>query len=411
MERLIDGGLNIWTSASVLTHWSKSEAGTSAVARVLPDDVHEGAYSCGLYVDGSDSEVYITQSVYLVQSRKYRLSFWYKMSASGKTAGVIFRDSSSTVYLRETGGLLGSYYRIVLPNSREWKKVEILFTAHGDYDLYSLFLANYLTASATVMFDDVSLVPVDNPCGFLIDNRWDSGTLTASSAATNFPASFTRHRWHKKPWLSTACAAEWLKLDRAADATGIQALVLRGNNLTTAATLKFQAHASDSWGAPTFDKQIYLFNQELALYTWPIAKDFRWWRLSFVDAANPDTYVTAGRVYLGPIWTPARNFMSGGGFSGFINPSVLSESENGQDSTIERINYSKLDINFKGLQQADFGVLYALAHASEKTKRFFFCTDLGDPWNEMYYVRLDGMTFGRPTPGYFNVGLSLTELR
>jgi len=406
-DRLIDGGFENWTTSTDLTSWTETIAGTSTVTRESTIK-RSGKYSCSLIVDASDSSVYIYQTVKLVAGRKYRLVIWYKNSISGKTASWNLKDSGSNVYL-QSDGTWGGSASIVLPNSISWRPYVIEFTAHVSYTNYVITIGKSSAASSTIYLDNVSMFSM-NVCGFAWDNKWDSGTLTTSGNATNFPANNTRHRWHLRPWRSANLASpEWLVLDAGANIDVLAGFV-RYTNFQSNATVLFQANTADSWAAPAANVSVAA-NTEIIPCVWAAAQSYRYWRIAVTDATNPSNYVAAGRVYFGPVFEPVRNYVLGGGMRADIDPSAISESDDGQASSILKTKYKSGDFSFERITAADKGQFENLYNNVGVAKPFFFCQDMGDPWNEAWYVYISELDITQEYDYRFTVRLSLREAR
>lgn len=169
---LIDGGLNLWTSPTDLTHWVESLYGSSTINRES-SEIHkvEGAFSCRLDIDAEASGAYVAQNFSMIPLKKHNLIHWYKNSLADKTVGIVISDIGENVWLTENGSWIGSY-SIVLPNSLVWKKFEVDFYAHKDYSNYKVQLRQISAASSSIYFDDVRIEE------FVVD---DGKTLMVSS--------------------------------------------------------------------------------------------------------------------------------------------------------------------------------------------------------------------------------------
>jgi hypothetical protein len=410
-EILKDGGLNIWSSATNLEYWSESISGTSTVNRDGISQI-EGDYCCRMAIDGSDSAAYIYQAIGLVPNRKYRITIWYA-TAAGKTGKFWLKDSATNVYLKSDGTWQGGATDITLPDSNAaWRKYQLYFTAYSLYQNYIFYLGRGTSVSNSLYYDRISILSAENRCGMLYENEWDIGTLTALTEATYFPASNTRHRWHKKTWRSTAIdVQQWLKVDRGHSTPGIKAFVNRNNNFTSAATIKLELNASDVWTSPTYN-HILQYNAHTIAAILTTTQELQWLRHAITDTANPDGYLETGRLYFGSIFEPERNYILGGGERAKADQSVISSSEGGQVSSIELERFRMFEYTFERVELEDYLKFTALFEAMGQAKGWFFIQDLGDPMGSTAYVR-----FSDPlgvTPEYqnrFTIHMSLEELR
>jgi len=247
-------------------------------------------------------------------------------------------------------------------------------------------------------------------CGFMFDNRWDSGTLTASSEAVYLPKENTRHPWFKNVWRSTGVASEWLKLNKGAQSSGIKIFINRFNNFTPGATIKIQAHSSDAWGLPSVDVTIPVIDQNIMFYIWEPSIVYQWFRHTMADVANTDGYLKTGRIYLGPIFELERRYSPGGGQRAPIDPSIITESDMGQRSSIKKDKYSSFDMTWDSLPLTEFLNFYNAFISYGLTGSFFFCLDLGNPLNNLYYVRFADFQYQK-NYGLYDVQISLVEER
>jgi hypothetical protein len=111
-------------------------------------------------------------------------------------------------------------------------------------------------------------------------------------------------------------------------------VALIGVNFTTAATVKIQANATDAWGGPSFDETITVsgLGTDPPFYNlchkFASAQNFRYWRLSINDAANPDGFYEVGEWILGSkvVTATGQDFQSANAQS-FPDPNVIHKTE------------------------------------------------------------------------------------
>lgn len=190
---------------------------------------------------------------------------------------------------------------------------------------------------------------------FCYSNRVDSATITASSEVASLPASNVAQLWRSKPWRSTGCASEWIKFDFGA-AAAVRALALVGHNFTSGATLKIQANATDVWTAPSIDVTL-TYHADNVVYLWSSDQSYRYWRITIVDASNPDGFIEVGRVFLGQTATPERNFTRWAKEP--VDPTVITRSYDGAESFDCREPYDLLTFEFDRVLTAAFDALAA----------------------------------------------------
>lgn len=222
---------------------------------------------------------------------------------------------------------------------------------------------------------------------FLWENKWTAATITANSAATGYPATNTQHRWKTYCWRSTDDTAEWIKVDLTT-AQNIKALVINNHNFTGDATLKIQAHADNlNWGGPDLDDTLSITTGKVVKF-WDDNQSYRWWRISIADAANTDTYVKIGHVFLGSYFEPTENYQHR--TVAMIDPSVVKKSSGGQISANEKTHYKTISYTFPSLTAAEVVILKSIFDEVGISKCWYICQNAGDAsgaYTVTFYVR------------------------
>jgi len=93
-------------------------------------------------------------------------------------------------------------------------------------------------------------------------------------------------------WRSTGITSENIVIDYGA-AQQVTGVLLHDHNLTDAATVHFQANATDSWGAPSVDYTFSTITDPLSYY---LDQTYRYNRWTFTDATNTDDYIRVGNI-------------------------------------------------------------------------------------------------------------------
>ena len=155
---LIDGALEIWTSATVPRYWTPSIAGTSTVNREGTTK-YAGTYGLKLSIDATEDLASIIQAFRMSPGRSYTLDFRYRNSAGSKTSKVTIVDSGSNKYLTDAGVWQTTATYITLPNSNgAWTQFALAFNAHGLYSDYIITFANLVAFSSDIFIDSIRLV-------------------------------------------------------------------------------------------------------------------------------------------------------------------------------------------------------------------------------------------------------------
>jgi len=158
VEKLTDGGLEIWASATDLTNWTEATAGTSSVNRDGTDK-HGGTYSCRFDCDADSHLAMISQNVTgLTASRPYTLSFWYKSGASPNDLRWEMVDTGANQYLSANGSWVGAVTTNALPVADSWTLFSITFNTHASYTDYTIGIIAHYAPSSSMRVDDISLV-------------------------------------------------------------------------------------------------------------------------------------------------------------------------------------------------------------------------------------------------------------
>jgi uncharacterized membrane protein len=161
---LTDGGLETWASATNLTSWTESVAGTSTVNQET-SSVHGGSNAARLDVDSSGSSVFISQNA-ATNGTWYQLVGWAKNSTTGKSFSL---------------GTAANPWAVV--------KNLVLTTAYAQYTVADRATAaglvisrsSGLSASSSIYLDDLTLYPLTLNQLFAVR----LGTANPASVAAN----------------------------------------------------------------------------------------------------------------------------------------------------------------------------------------------------------------------------------
>lgn len=174
-------------------------------------------------------------------------------------------------------------------------------------------------------------------------NLYDDGSGSASTVNTLYPIANTQDQRLAKPWRSTDPSAQTVVIDLGS-AQDVDTIAIIGHSFSGSAALTIQAHASDSWGAPTFATAL-TFSANMILKYLASAQTFRYWRFVMDDPTNTLGYLTVGRFWLGEYLT--------------IDPSSLTDlrvtsrrtdkvtmSRGQQKYASEGVGYREFDLSF-----------------------------------------------------------------
>ena len=224
-------------------------------------------------------------------------------------------------------------------------------------------------------------------------DTWDAGTITSSSETGDLIDDNVVNDLVAKPWRATGDAAEWIKFDLGG-ATDITCIGLFGGNWTSAATITLEGHATDSWGAPTYSQVLTVETDEDSVVIGNIvlflSEQFRWWRITFADGANPDGYIEVGRIKAGEFYEPARSYSEGWNFIP-VDPSEGDEKPGVVAIWRTRAQFRQVAVRFRFMTETQFKkfwtiyrkvgrrvpIILALKPTAEPTLYSIYCTFRG----------------------------------
>jgi len=187
-----------------------------------------------------------------------------------------------------------------------------------------------------------------------------SGTLTASSEASGYPASNVQHIHLSRKWRSSTDSAESVVIDMGAAVT-VDAAAIVGHNLTSAAIVRVEANSSDSWTTPPFSRA-FDPTEECMMVTFP-SQSYRYWRFYFDDGSNPDTYIEAGRLFFCVHWASVDPIDAEFSRS-FEDTTRVSESITGQVFADVGVKARAMKLSLGFLSDLDCAALEVIVKAS-----------------------------------------------
>ncbi len=252
---------------------------------------------------------------------------------------------------------------------------------------------------------------------FLYSNLLDSATLTASSAATGFPANNLKNPFRTKTWKTaggTPGTAQLVINHGLAKAVDAIALTGYPDWLVAPGTLVMEFNATDSWGAPSATETLTWVapttpggNKGTIIKKLAATRTFQYNRLSVVNAAGD---WNLGRLFVGPYFEPTQNY--GWGYEEeVVDPSILSQTIGGQEHADEVERYRVIRANGIIKTQAQWVLYQAMNNAVGMRKELFAVFDYtGDVAERTIYGKFSKMpTVTRPY--LFNFNFEFTEAR
>jgi hypothetical protein len=197
----------------------------------------------------------------------------------------------------------------------------------------------------------------------------------------------------------------------------VKAIIIQDHNFTSAATLTLEADAaatfdSGAGGNPQFSEAV-TWNDEKIVHYLSAATTKQYWRLKVTDAANPDTYIEIGELFLGSYLELTRNYSEG-----FREETTFLMERNRTPYGVGKNHFynSQLtfEFDFKVMPAADVTSIKTLltAIASRSTgifKPFWLNKSSATP-NESWLVEIESLPVDHLSRGFYEMPLRFTEV-
>lgn len=242
--------------------------------------------------------------------------------------------------------------------------------------------------------------------------------FTASSEDEDYPANNLQTDNYSQTWRTEDVATAYTVVQDFGAATECDTCFLGNVNLTSSATVKIQANASDSWGAPSVDETITVSGLGLSpphrnlYHELASAETYRYWRISISDTGNTNGFYEVGEWWLGSRTT----------LDATQQPEVehreIYDRNNIEHVTeyLQKYVYSRADrrtfvLNFNKITKTTMNTLRALERAQDGSGLpFVFVLDTSATPYEGFFVRIAGdVTVEQSAPTYYDIPLTLEE--
>lgn len=237
-------------------------------------------------------------------------------------------------------------------------------------------------------------------------DTWDGATITSSSEETNLPDDNVVDAFVSKVWRATGDSSEWIKFDLGS-AVNIKMVGLFNHNLSSGATVKLQANATDVWTSPSYDVTLTWNAYKIVKF---LDETYRWWRITFADGSNPDNYIEVGRIVGGDYLEPTYNIVDG--FTkGLVDPSYIKPVEGLETYASARSKYWTYTLSWLWLTRAVQDDLQDMFETIGTTERLVVSLDPTNyPSKDSIYcmVRSDFLVANR-FQDYADIGLTFVE--
>jgi len=244
-------------------------------------------------------------------------------------------------------------------------------------------------------------------------NLWAATTVTvtASSAATALPGSHTQTPDRTQVWRSLVqTGVQTLDVDLGS-VVAISAVALANVKLVGTGVLELH-HRGDagSPGAETLVATLPTQDRDTrATFAFPTSSH-RHWRLKWTNPTSASDYAEAGVVHLGTYLEPTINPTVPAQVPR-TDPSVRSESVDGQVTMVRRTKFSAAQWRFEAVPEAQLDNFRALFDALGTSGAFFQVLDTALGWT-CWFSRLAGFEPGFDVVGgRYSIALPWEEVR
>ena len=123
----------------------------------------------------------------------------------------------------------------------------------------------------------------------------EATAITTTTENTNYPRTNIQDQRIAIDYRSTALSSQTIRFDLGS-AHSCSIVAIAGHNFTSGVTATLYANSTDTWPGTTIGSVAY--NSDIMLLFFS-PSSYRYWRLVISDAANPDGYLSIGRIWIG----------------------------------------------------------------------------------------------------------------
>ena len=216
---------------------------------------------------------------------------------------------------------------------------------------------------------------------FLYNNIFDDYTITASSAETNYPATFAQDYQLSKAWRTNTVTTSVLSIDVGSGLTSTPtAGAILGHNFTTS-VLAYIEGSDDNFSSissiTTIENTVGVVSTD-PLIAYDVSGTHRYWRGRFVDAANTDGYHEIGRMYLGTYLDWTRGMSTAFPYT-LKDTSTIQFTRTGQSYGNTGQVYHTYNISMPFMVDADRVNIASMYNSVQRVKPIIFVPEEDDP--------------------------------
>jgi hypothetical protein len=233
------------------------------------------------------------------------------------------------------------------------------------------------------------------------DNNVVSATVSESSQSSTYPAVNVRSLPISQPWRTTGITSEYVEFDLGS-AHSITLIALINHNLTSGATITVKAGASAN---PSTFTQVMTWRKYDAFVV-IAAQSYRYWRITFADTGNTNSYLSVGYIMLGAYTQMNAGFAYAFPFAD-VQANLSLPTEFNVPHNVALAYQVQFSLTFSNLTDTNMNVIRALfLEVFKNVYPFFWIPD--SAVNDAYLMRF-GNDFTRTMDFYRSATVSLIE--
>jgi hypothetical protein len=246
-------------------------------------------------------------------------------------------------------------------------------------------------------------------------NRIDSSTLSGGSWVAGLPLNNLKTRTLGRVARSTddALASTKFDIDLTTTTKRMNVFALVNHNLSLQAKFRIRVSTVSNFATTTYDSgwldvwpQVYTvqtvdwldenfwslkYTQEQIegyttafIHNLPTGLTSRYWRVEFDDTTNADGFVQAGRVFIGPTWSPEENVANGAMSIGWNTDTDVQRALSGSEYFQSRTPYRTVRFSLDILTQDEaFGNAFEIQRRAGVDQEVLYIHDTTDTVHQL----------------------------
>jgi hypothetical protein len=269
-----------------------------------------------------------------------------------------------------------------------------------------------------VFSTDVSTAMATNARFLYANYLWEAATTVLAPSVgawlTERPLSFLQKPWRKKVARSVTSGST-AGVDIIIDLGSIRSVnsvVLVNPKKYATGAITLSAHASNSWGSPTYGPITFpTVNTLRRLTVLYIAQSFRYWRIHFTNPGAGNEFVELGTIFIGSYYEPTFNITEQLRIKP-EDPSEVVEAYDGEVQGFKKTHYDVVGAFLESMPASDRNTFRNMWMVNGRTSPLVLAVD-GDDLNITYYGYLEEVDFdfAKGTIDDWDIGFNFKEAR